>query len=405
MTAAAVPAAARSGILETGDAVGGPAPMAQAFIPPVSVSRRRLGGAFWALTGTVAAAAALAVGGLWWTNGLNSGTETRSADQVEVDDDPETAADGSEKADADGTGQAGASPDSTDRSDSQSTEFGSRVTSETDGPTTTPPTTRPRRTTTSAKATTSTAGRRSSGTITTAGNGTTAPGTGAGSTTSAPSATEPPVTERTTTSGTPTTAPPTTGQTSPPAPGFIGDMMTIDSYDGPTVSGALVELYNDENRDGNPESLVNSTRTAAGRYGFEVAAGCYVVRFYAPDGFQIQPGLERQAACVEAGGSAARVDAVLTPIAPPAGPSSCVVEWPGNESYLGVEVYENQSNWADSYTFYGKNGKVVARTRDLGSADDVEGPTNREWESEASGFKHRDVYSVAAERGGENPTP
>ncbi|MGB5758756.1 MAG: hypothetical protein WBM50_17720, partial [Acidimicrobiales bacterium] len=97
--------------------------------------------------------------------------------------------------------------------------------------------------------------------------------------------------------------------------------------------------------------------------------------------------------------------AVLTPIAPPAGPSSCVVEWPGNESYLGVEVYENQSNWADSYTFYGKNGKVVARTRDLGSADDVEGPTNREWESEASGFKHRDVYSVAAERGGRESDP
>ena len=246
-----------------------------------------------------------------------------------------------------------------------------------------------------------------------------------------PSSTDPPATSSTATIGsTETTAPPTSEPTTEapttaptttaasqetteptvarpaeaPALAGIGDAVTLDSASGPGVGAVRVSLYADPDGDGEGDSLQQSTTTStAGRYAFTPTPGCYVIQFSAPDGYRVEPDDERQVVCLQPGQAVSDVDAVVYRVRPPA-PSGCFVEKAGG-GRRGVEVFEDDGAWAPSYTFYDKDGDVVVRTRDIGPADDVEGPTNHEWHGEANGFDHRDVRSVAAERNGLESQP
>jgi len=380
--------------------------------PPAAIAAvsRRPGGTVLALLGAGAAAAVLVAGSLWWASSTSSSSTEADQSSGEVAASPSTT-----ETDV-AAGSLGGSAERSTGDDDEPAEFqGEEGTSSTltvaSGPSTTG---------SSANQTSTTRVGRSS-TTTSAGGSTTLPG-GATSASTVPVSTSRP-SASTTTSGEPsttrstttrpsssttrvvTTRPPvtqpiTTTTVAPARPVYIGDRITVGSFNGPGLGNVEVGLYIDEDRDGfGDRRIQRQTTSGNGRYSFEPDPGCYEVRFTPPAGYEILPALSRQALCLESGGSNARIDAVAERLVVVAPPSACDVESDG------VEVDEFNGNWADSYTFYSASGAVVARTRNLGPYDTDPGETDREWFGAENGFNHRAVVSVAAERNGQESAP
>ncbi len=398
-------AASLAGILgRTGEIYTEPAAAdpIDAFDGPAKPERRRIGGAFWALAGTAAATSILVLGGLWWASGLRDSNETdAAAAPTSLGDalapEPGSVEAGSSSDDADGepasagessdedlpseTGAFGEDSDEPGRSTGSNTSV-PPTTAATDSDQTAPAATEPV-TDTTAAAVETTVPETTEPEVETTVELTT--------TTEQPQVTEPEPTATT------ATIPPTTEA----ALGFIGDSVNIGSFSGPGASGVQVEIFADTNNDGQPEQRVGGTNTNAnGRYSFNVPGACYVVRFSVPAGFDLDPSMASQAVCVPAGGARGRIDAVLTEkVAAVRPPDGCTVEDSSNR-LQGVEVYENGGDWADFYVFLGQNGNVVYRTPN--QPHDIDGSDNDdyEWVGDIGGFNVRDVWSVAANRGG-----
>lgn len=352
--------------------------------PPVPPPRpQRFGSAFWALAGTAAAAALLALGGLFWANSLDRTNGGPSADvgldQPEGPDAEDSATAADEGSAVGPTGE----PDDFDKErpalevegEAKPDAAGSSPTTVSDS---------------------ETSGLRS----------TTVPSVDDTAPTDSdlPEPTAAPTTP-TTGPTTPTTEPaPTTTTQAPettPAPSdptFIGDRITVGSFDGPGLDDVTVELWADDNTDGVGERLVASEQTTGGGfYGFDdYPPGCYEVRFrLTRSGLEIIEALASQGFCLDAGDQDGRTDAVAL-VLPPDG---CFVEPPGSRFSAGVEVYENDFEPAESYVFYGTDDRVVFRTSDSVGPDDVDPSSVRgdyEWHGAWNGFDHRDVEYVAA---------
>lgn len=400
--------AAAAGILGQGAEVYHPPieadPLA-AFNGPAERERRRVGGAFWALAGTAAAAAVLVLGGLWWANSLRDRTETDSAAGPttigELTED-QAGTTGAESADAEDEVSAGSDVGELEvEADSTNGDFGDPDS--------------PSRSSGTDTSVTTNADSQTPATTAANGSDTTVATTAGDPTTTVPETTTPTVPEETTTTEevTTTEAPATTE--APPEPtvpttaapptvaplGFIGDSVNLGSFAGPGANGVRVDLFEDSNDDGRGDRLIESQTTSRnGRYAFNVPAGCYVVQFNSIPGFDVQSDLASQAVCVEPGEAKPRVDGVLIErqqISRP--PDGCYVEDASN-SRQGVEVYENSSDWADSYIFYANNGSIVYRTPREPHDVDGDSDTDYEWTGAAGGFRVRDVWSVAASRNG-----
>ena len=384
-------------------------------VPPPVVPERRFGGAFWALAGTAAAAAVLALGGLLWANSLNDGNTTESASAAE-----ETDLADSSQVSTDGTseGSAETSDDAEDPSTAAlvdgSEDAEDRPALAVDGEDTGPSTTLdPETTQTTVPADEGDETEEVPGTTAALGTETTAIDT---ETTEAPGSTEPPTTNPDepveTTAVVPTTAPPLPDPTPAPTPApivrpsFIGDRVTLGSFDGPGIGGVRVRLFSDVDGNGIGEDrLAIDDTDEGGFYGFdEFPAGCYQVEFSRiPSGLSLGAEQASQSFCLAEGDQNGRFDAVAV-VDPP---DNCIVEASNNSRDRGVEVHENDFDRAGSYTFYNQNGGVVLRTSQAGPPDDLD--TNPygdyEWFAEDSGFNHRNVYSVAAERFGVESAP
>ena len=382
-------------------------------VPPPVVPERRFGGAFWALAGTAAAAAVLALGGLLWANSLNDGTTTESASAAEETDSTdasEVSVDGTSEASIE-TGEDGEGSNASVLSEPDEDEE-DRPALAVDGQDTGSATTLDPDTTTQ---TTSPADE---------GNGTDdVPGTTAAivtETTATEETTDPsetteapttqPVEPDETTTVPPTTEPPTPDPLPTPTPApvirpsFIGDRVTLGNFDGPGISGVRVRLFNDVDGNGIGEArLAIDDTDEGGFYGFdEFPAGCYLVEFSRlPGGLSLSPDQASQAFCLAAGDQNGRFDAVAV-VAPP---DNCIAEVSNNFRDRGVEVHENDFDRADSYTFYNQNGGVVFRTS--GAPDDLDDNPygDYEWFAEDNGFNQRNVYTVTAERFGVESAP
>lgn len=374
---------------------------------PVAAPERRFGGAFWALAGTAAAAAVLALGGLLWANSLNDGNTTESASATEdavADDDAtqtstETVSEGSagDDAQADDT-TTGALTDNTEADEDRPAlavdgeDVGSSTTLD---PDTTTPTTATEDPDTETETPATTAAGSEDGTDP---NGTDP------SATTEPPATDP---ETTTTVAPETTLPPATEPKPTPAPttapviqpSFIGDRVTLGSFEGPGVSGIRVRLFADG------QLLATDSTDEGGFYGFdEFPAGCYEVQFSRiPSGLDLDAEQATQSFCIADGDQNGRFDAVAV-VAPP---DNCIVEASNTFSDRGVEVHENDFDRADSYTFYNQNGGVVFRTSQAGPPDDLDNSSygDYEWFAEPNNFNVRNVRTVAAERFGVESAP
>jgi hypothetical protein len=339
-----------------------------------------------ALLGAVAAVTLL-LGGLWWAGGSSSGADdTDAAGQAAG----QLGRESTEADEAVGSATAGRDPS------------GSRPASEPSGPTATSATTGRLTSSNPDEPITVTAPRSDEPFVTqttvrsttTPTSRTTAPPTTEAQTTAAPTTAAPQT----------TTTPPTSSETLGGRPAYIGDQVSIGDYDGPGLAGVQVQLWLDGDRDGVADRQVADEVTgSAGRYSFDVPGACYEVRFLPPDGYQIRPDLAVQYLCLDAGEAAARTDAVI--VAPVSGPSGCRVDRSGSSSSLGVEVYEEEREWADSYLFLDRSGGVVADTASMGDPDEVDSRTDREWFGGANGFDHRDVRSVSAVRQGVRSEP
>lgn len=395
-----------------------PMPVA-ALTGVVPVPERRFGGAFWALAGTAAAAAVLALGGLLWANSLNESnqTESASAAQGEVADGSETDASASEGSTSDGVTTDGSTTAALDDDAEADDRPALAVDGEDTGPSTTLDPDSPSATTRDPavgddQTTNETAPTENPSDSTTPPEVT--------ETTEAPETTEPETTlppeSEVTTTAPPTTQPPTTEPppTQPPTtpapvitPSFIGDRVTLGGFDGPGLGNVRVRLFVDSDRNGTADELVsNDVTDERGFYGFdEYPAGCYVLEFSRiPSGLTLDNTQASQSFCMAQGDQNGRFDAVAQ-VAPP---DNCIVEASNNFSDRGVEVHENDFDRADSYTFYNQNGGVVLRTSQVGGPDDLDNDSpygDYEWFAEESGFNHRNVRSVAAERFGVESTP
>ncbi len=397
VTVAAAPAGA--GLLEAGDAgppMVGPPP-AQTGLAAMG----RPGGPVLAAVGAAAAAAALIAGALWWTSTASERTtsagEAAAPTTAEATETAATEAGGSESTGA----TSGATGDGTSRAD----RFGSSGSTSTSAPGTTAEgttaTTRPSSTAeTSVTVGVETTAREGTTTSTVATSSTDEPSSTSEatvSTTAPTSTTAAPTTVAPTTVTVPTTPAPTTA----PPLAYIGDRVTIGDYDGDGLAGVRVSLWADDDRDRTADRRIATTTTGAnGGYFFDAEAGCYVVRFDPPDGYTIRPIFAEQDVCVGAGEAAARIDALADAEIVAAGPSGCEVEPDTGSRFDGVEIHENDRNWASSYVFYGQRGNVVARTADLGRHDHADNANEREWFGSGNGFDHRSVYSASAIRDG-----
>ncbi len=377
-------------------------PMVPAALPAaIGPVGRRPGGTILALLGAGAAAAVLVAGSLWWATSTSSSSTEADQTNGEVAASPSTT-----ESDI-AAGSLGGSAERSTGDDGEPAEFqgdegtSSTLTVTSSGPSTTIRSSSGDQTSTTAAggSTTVPGGPTSESTVQVS---TSRPTASTAATTSQPSTTRSTTTTpSTSTTRLVTTRPPiTTTTVAPTRPIFIGDRITVGSFNGPGLGNVEVGLYIDEDRDGFGDRRIQRQTTGGnGRYSFEPDPGCYEVRFTPPAGYEIQSTLSRQALCLESGGSNARIDAVAERLVVVAPPSSCDVESDG------VEVDEFSGNWADSYTFYSASGAVVARTRDLGPYDTDPGETDREWFGPENGFNHRAVVSVAAERNGRESAP
>lgn len=385
--------------------------MTPAYAGSVPIQKRRLSfGALLALGGTMVVSAALAVGALWWADGRGGeGTETEAAAPESTTTVPEAEVGSDAEAEVEEEG----SPSTLDISQSGTTLGGSNG----DTPVDPDPTGDSEGSDSDDQSETSpsTDGSSTDGSSTDTTEAATEP-----EATDTPDTTTPPEPEpQETTAPTDLEPQPTTPEepstevttsAGAGAPAYIGDSVNVGSYSGPPVQGALVGLFEDTDRDGEPDGRIDTRFTGRdGRYAFNVPAACYVVRFYPIDGYRVDENLEFQSVCLDPGEAAPRIDGILHPtvqdVAPAAPPSGCFVEPASYGSVAGVEVYENGRDWADSYIFYSLNGGVVARTSELGPPDDIDGPTDWEWEAEESGFPHRSVRRVSAVRNGSESEP
>ena len=350
------------------------------------------GGTVWAVLGAAAVAAVLIAGGLWWTT--NGTGTTTTGDDAEVAASPTTvgaetgaserapagSADGPASSDPSGTGTLAVA----DSSSSSATA---------------PSTTRPSAVTSAASATSAVATSAATESTTSASDATS---TSAEVDTTGTTGT----TESTTSSTTTTTVSTTTTTVGPVRLGYIGDRVTIGGFDGDGLPGVRVELWLDADENGQGERPVAASVTDGdGRYFFDREAGCYEVRFSAPDAYEIRSGFQRLPVCIAAGQTRARIDAIADPLVVTAGPSGCHVERAGTRFDLGVEVYEREGDWGSSYTFYNASGGVVLITGDPDLADDFDGSNDREWFASISGYDHRSVRSVSATRNGLESAP
>lgn len=375
---------------------------------------RRVGAAFWALAGTATAALLLGLGGYVWLNSISDeSAQDSAASSVEAsgstENEPEAPAsepssDDGSTSEASATGALGEGdeerePLAVDGVDTPeddnvitpTTTDDSNAQAGADGNTDDDPNPETDQTPTTAEDETSV-------TETTVAE-TTAP-----ETTVTPT-TEPPITEPPTTPP-PATEPPTTPPTTPPTigPTFIGDRITLGSYEGPGLDQVRVLIYQDRDSNGTPDELVGQTSTAnGGFYAFDrYPTGCYVIQFdQLPFKVEVRQDHFRQPVCLQEGGQNGRIDAVAI-VSPPDG---CLVEADTGSSRQGVEVYDSDGYQQQNFVFYDQVGNVVVRTRDIGGPDDFDGINDFEWFGRGNGFSHRQVFTVAGEYNGVESQP
>lgn len=402
-------AAAPAGVGLLDESAAGPPMVGPPPAPTGLAAIGRPGAPILAAVGAAAAAAALIAGALWWTSGANQ--RTTSTDEVAA---PSTAeATETATSEASDSRSTGATSGSTADGTSQAERFGSSSSTATSAPATTAEeattlTSRPDSTadttatvgveTTAGEATTTSDDPTTSSTDDpTSTTGSTAPPTSTTVTTVAPSTTAAPTTVTVPTTAAPTTAAPLA---------YIGDRVTIGNYDGEGLAGVRVTLWIDEDRNRTADRRVATASTGSdGRYSFDAEAGCYFVRFDPPEGYSIRAVFAEQYVCVGAGEAAARIDALADAEIVAAGPTGCEIEPDTGSVFDGVEVHENQRNWASSYVFYSRQGAVVARTSALGAHDHADNANEREWFGSGNGFDHRAVYTVTAIRDGVESAP
>ncbi len=378
----------------------------EAYAGADPIEKRRLGsGAVLVLGATMVASAAVTVVALWWAGGIGQRTETEAAVPESTTTVQPAETDGEQEPDAEnevegspstldmsqsgttaGTG-SGDDPDPAEGSASTSTEDDEDTTVSTQASSTGPTDTEdPDASTESTEAPASTVEVD-------------------------PPQPSTPVAVDPQPSTTEEPAPEVPASTGPGALAYIGDSVNIGSHSGPPAEGAMVRLFEDPDRDGQPDDRIDTRVTGRdGRFAFNIPAACYVLQFYPLDGYVVDEDLEYQAVCLEPGEAAPRMDGILYPLAedvllevPP--PSGCYVEPAMSGSEAGVEVYENNLTWADSYTFYDISGDVVARTSDLGPPTGIDGATDWKWEADEAGFPARRVWRVAAVRNGVQSEP
>lgn len=163
---------------------------------------------------------------------------------------------------------------------------------------------------------------------------------------------------------------------------------------GDEVNGLRVTLYNDPDGDAVGDSVrLRDFTNSNGIYAWDVPSGCYVVGFTLLSEQRILEGSPNRPACISPGQELLNVNLVITlPRIDPV--SYCEVQL-GNSSYAGVEIHDSAADWADSYSFYDRNGRFLLNTTSLGAPDNTE-PHEPSIEWESTDFEESLVYSVAA---------
>lgn len=122
----------------------------------------------------------------------------------------------------------------------------------------------------------------------------------------------------------------------PPPGSIVGD---VRRNDGAPISGTIIDIFAQTANGGVGEFIDNAVTGTDSRYEFSVDAGCYILRFQAPEGYTFfnDSQLLDQAICVESG-AVASIDLALTeePVPDPSIGGSVTTE--GGSGVAGVNV-------------------------------------------------------------------
>ncbi len=202
-------------------------------------------------------------------------------------------------------------------------------------------------------------------------------------------------TRLTTTSRQTTTQPPST---TPPF-AYLGNKVYLDQRFGAVSNQASIELHYDTDGDGTPEGFVRRRDlNDSGTYEFEVNAGCFVVRVVPFPGYELVPGNGDLPVCVQPGEINNDLDSVIrrVPVSIDR-PDFCYVEVRDfNLAIRGVQITENDQQFAAFYIFYNDRGRIVKETNNIPSEDVFyHNATTREWHDQGN-YDSQSVYSAAA---------
>ena len=259
-----------------------------------------------------------------------------------------------------------------------------------------------------------TAGSGREGTVPAAPTTTAPPSSGSGAETTADStapttgATAAPRRERTTTTAVTTTEQPTTEAAWGTV--LLGNRATVRAT-GRGVPGVLINLYRDDDGDGEAGDVIASTLTdGGGWYSFSVPGGCFVLEFIAAAGYELVPGDERLVTCLSGPGVNnaldVRLDAVLPSQVQPI--VRCLID-PDHSEAGTVSVRDAVYQPVDYYLFHDTEGeRIIARTDELGLPNHVldfpeVGEHVLQWHGRDYGrpwFDAEDVGGVSAVRDG-----
>jgi hypothetical protein len=173
-------------------------------------------------------------------------------------------------------------------------------------------------------------------------------------------------------------------------------VVTLDTVDGAVVPGIMVELTPTEG--GKTSSAMT---TGDGRVVIPLDPGCYTATLSARPGYRVPADPAPPQVCVEPNQAETATAVVALTNAEP--PSGCRVE-PRGASTRGVDIFEAEGEWADTYLFYNGEQFVVFRTSD--QAPDENDTTRRQWYGrQGDVFFVGSVESVTAIRNGEESLP
>jgi hypothetical protein len=173
-------------------------------------------------------------------------------------------------------------------------------------------------------------------------------------------------------------------------------VVALDTIDGAVVPGIAVELTPTEGGE-----AASAVTTGDGRVVIPLDPGCYAATLSARPGYRVPDDSAPEQVCVEP--NQAETATAVVELTGAEAPSGCRVE-PRGASTRGVDIFEAEGQWAETYLFYNAEQFVVFRTSD--QAPDENDTTRRQWYGrQGDVFFVGSVKSVTAIRGGEESLP